>query len=114
METLEPTPTTSKHSLMVRITVTGNTANTAAHIEEIKVYQSTGTPTATPSPTPTAAPILITYSGTGSTGNGLWTQAGSNLTPSQCAFYVSKHISYIYMQVGYWKFDSSVYLGINF
>ena len=25
----------------VRITVTGNTANTAAHIEEIKVYQST-------------------------------------------------------------------------
>ena len=38
----------------VRITVTGNTANTAAHIEEIKVYQSTGTPT--PSPTPTVTP----------------------------------------------------------
>ncbi len=40
----------------VRITVTGNTANTAAHIEEIKVYQSTGTPTPTPTPSPTPAP----------------------------------------------------------
>ena len=38
----------------VRITVTGNTANTAAHIEEIKVYQSTGT--LTPSPTPPVTP----------------------------------------------------------
>ncbi len=56
----------------VRVTVTGNTANTAAHIEEIKVYQGTQspspsptppsspspTPTATPSPTPTATPTL--------------------------------------------------------
>ena len=112
----------------VRITVTGNTANTAAHIEEIKVYQSTGMPTptstpsqtptatplptATPTPNPTAYPIPITYS-TGSAGNGLWTQAGSNLTPSQCAFYVSKHISYIYMEVGYWKSDSSIYYFIS-
>jgi hypothetical protein len=36
--------------------VTGNTANLAAHIEEIKVYQSTGTPTSTP--TPTATPTV--------------------------------------------------------
>ena len=40
----------------VRITVTGNTANTAAHIEEIKVFQDNGTPTPTPSPTPTPTP----------------------------------------------------------
>ena len=112
----------------VRITVTGNTANTAAHIEEIKVYHSTGMPTptsppsqtptatplptATPAPNPTAYPIPITYT-TGSAGNGLWSQAGSNLSPSQCAFYVSKHISCIYMQVGYWKSDSSIYYFIS-
>ena len=53
----------------VRITVTGNTANNGAHIEEIKVYQLTPssipTPTPTPAlsttpspiPTPTATPI---------------------------------------------------------
>ena len=40
----------------VRITVTGNTANAAAHIEEIKVFQGSGTPTPTSSPTPTATP----------------------------------------------------------
>jgi hypothetical protein len=40
----------------VRITVTGNTANNAAHIEEIKVFQSTGTPTPTPTPSPTQSP----------------------------------------------------------
>ncbi len=40
----------------VRITVTGNTANTAAHIEEIKVFQSTGTPTPSPTPSPTQTP----------------------------------------------------------
>ena len=40
----------------VRTTVTGNTANTAAHIEEIKVYQgssATNAPTQTPTPSPT-------------------------------------------------------------
>jgi len=38
----------------VRLTVTGNTANNAAHIEEIKVFQSsTGLPSQTPTPTPT-------------------------------------------------------------
>jgi hypothetical protein len=48
----------------VRVTVTGNTANNAAHIEEIKIYQSTGNPTPTstypptlsPTPTPTTVP----------------------------------------------------------
>ena len=40
----------------VRITVTGNTANTAAHIEEIKVFQDGGISTPTPQPTPTPAP----------------------------------------------------------
>jgi hypothetical protein len=40
----------------VRVTVTGNTANTAAHIEEIKVYQGTLSPS--PSPTPTVSPTL--------------------------------------------------------
>jgi hypothetical protein len=48
----------------VRLTVTGNTANTAAHVEEIKVFQSAGapTPTSTPSPstTPTATPLPTT------------------------------------------------------
>ncbi len=113
----------------VQIMMTGNTANLAAHIEEIKIYQSTDptytpayspaptvnpvpTPAPTTAPTPIPIPIPITYS-TSSAGNGLWTQAGSNLTPSQCAFYVSKHISYIYMQVGYWKSDSSIYYFIS-
>jgi len=36
----------------VRITVTGNTANAAAHIEEIKIYQSTN-------PTPTGGSIVV-------------------------------------------------------
>lgn len=46
----------------VRLTVTGNSANTAAHVEEIEVNQptlasnSTPTPTPTPSPTPTPTP----------------------------------------------------------
>ena len=111
----------------VRITITGNTANLAAHIEEIKIYQSTDpnytpAPTATPAPAPiatptpaptaTPTPVPITYS-TSSAGNGLWTQAGSSLTPTQCAFYVSKHISYIYMEVGYWKSDNSIYYFIS-
>ncbi len=48
-------PTTAKY---VKITVTGNTANLAAHIVEITVYQSatqtqTQTQTQTPTPTPT-------------------------------------------------------------
>ena len=48
-------PTTAKY---VKITVTGNTANLAAHIIEIKIYQSasqtqTQTPTPTDTPTPT-------------------------------------------------------------
>ena len=49
---------TQVNARYVRITVTGNTANTAAHIEEIKIYQSTGIPTPipTPSPTPTSTP----------------------------------------------------------
>jgi hypothetical protein len=42
----------------VRITVTGNTANTAAHIEEIKIFQSASTPTPTPSPTPSSIPTV--------------------------------------------------------
>ena len=57
----------------VRIIVTGNTANTAAHIEEIKIYQSTSTstststpspvlPTPTNSPTPTSMPSGSTNS----------------------------------------------------
>jgi hypothetical protein len=44
----------------VRITITGNTANNAAHIEEIKIYKSTTpptpTPTLTPKPTSTSTP----------------------------------------------------------
>jgi hypothetical protein len=97
----------------VRITITGNTANLAAHIEEIKVYQSgnssptpTPTPTQTPypTPTPTPAPYTPNYGG-----NGIWTQAGSDLAPSQCSYYRQQKITEIYMQVGYWKSDSSLY-----
>jgi hypothetical protein len=40
----------------VRITVTDNTANTAAHIIETAAYQATLSPTPSPSPTPTATP----------------------------------------------------------
>jgi hypothetical protein len=45
----------------VRITITGNTANLAAHIEQIKIYQSANpsqkqTPATTPTPTPTPTP----------------------------------------------------------
>ena len=42
----------------VRLTVMGNTANTAAHVEEIKVYQSTGIPTPTPTPSPSPTPTF--------------------------------------------------------
>ena len=42
----------------VRITVTGNTANTAAYIEEIKVYQSIDTLTPSPTPPVTPSPTL--------------------------------------------------------
>ncbi len=61
-------PVTARY---VKITVTGNTANLAAHIIEIKIYQSTSqtqtpTPTATPTPTntpttPTTAPTTEPY-----------------------------------------------------
>lgn len=52
------TQTTARY---VKITVTGNTANLAAHIIEIKIYQSTNqtptpTPTTTPKPTNTPTP----------------------------------------------------------
>jgi hypothetical protein len=47
------TPVTARY---VRITITGNTANLAAHIEEIKIYGST-TSTATPTPTPALSPL---------------------------------------------------------
>ena len=43
----------------VQIVVTGNTANTAAHIEQVTIYQTTNptpTPTQTPTPTPTPSP----------------------------------------------------------
>ncbi len=47
----------------VKITVTGNTANLAAHIVEIRVYQSaTQTQTQTPTPTPTPTPTQSTSS----------------------------------------------------
>ena len=104
------TQTTSRY---IRITITGNTANLAAHIEEIKVYQSgssspapTPTPTQTPYPTatPTPTPYTPNYGG-----NGIWTQAGSDLAPSQCSYYRQQKITEIYMQVGYWKSDSSLY-----
>jgi hypothetical protein len=47
------TQTTARY---VRLTVTGNTANNAAQIEEIKIYLTTGA-TTTPSPTPTPTPV---------------------------------------------------------
>jgi hypothetical protein len=68
----------------------------------------TVTPTLTSATTPTPNPFPITPVGS-AIGNGLWTQTGSDLTSSQCAFYVSKNISYIYMEVGYWKSDCSIY-----
>ena len=40
--------------------------------------------------------------------NGLWTQAGSDVTVSQCAFYLSKDISCVYVQTGYWRSDGSI------
>jgi hypothetical protein len=46
------TQTTAKY---VKITITGNTANLAAHIIEIEIYQST---TSTTTPTPTPSPTL--------------------------------------------------------
>ena len=93
----------------VRITITGNTANLAAHIEEIKIYQSgnsspTSTPTPTQTPYPTPTPPTANYGS-----NGIWTQAGSDLAPSQCSYYKQQKITEIYMQVGYWKSDSSLY-----
>ena len=61
-------PTTAKY---VKITVTGNTANLAAHIVEITVYQSatqsqTQTQTQTPTPTPTPTNNPQTQTGTSS------------------------------------------------
>jgi hypothetical protein len=102
------TQTTAKY---IRITITGNTAYSAAHIEEVKIYQSSNsnpvsspTATQTPSPTPTLTPSIGNHKN-----NGIWTQAGSDLTQSQCTYYVQQKISEIYMQVGYWKSDSSLY-----
>ena len=51
---------TQVNARYVRITVVGNSANTAAHIEEIKIYQSTGTPSPLPTPAVTPSPTAPT------------------------------------------------------
>ena len=66
----------------------------------------TPSPTVTPTPSPTVTP---TPSATGNRNNGIWTQAGPDMTPSKCSFYVSNKIKELYMQVGYWKSDCSIY-----
>jgi hypothetical protein len=66
----------------------------------------TPSPTVTPTPSPTVAP---TPPATGNRNNGIWTQAGPDMAPSKCSFYVSNKIKELYMQVGYWKSDCSIY-----
>ena len=99
----------------VRVTVTGNTANLAAHIEEVKIFRSTNptspAPSSTPRPTPTSTPAPSSAPAvvvSGNRVNGIWTQAGSDVTVSQCAFYLSKDISCVYVQTGYWRSDGSI------
>jgi len=53
------------------------------------------------------------YSTMGNRINGLWTQTGSDTTTSQCEFYLSKDISYIYVDTGYWKSDGSIFYFIS-
>jgi hypothetical protein len=45
--------------------------------------------------------------------NGIWTQAGSDVTPSQCEFYLSKDIPLVYVDTGYWKNDGSIHYFIS-
>jgi len=58
----------------VQVVVTGNTANTAAHIEQVTVYQTTGStdpaPAPTPSPAPTPAPVSSSSNALALTGFG--------------------------------------------
>ena len=63
-------------------------------------------PTVTPAPSPTVTP---TPSATGNRNNGIWTQPGPDMTPSKCSFYASNKIKELYMQLGYWKSDCSIY-----
>ena len=63
------TQTTARY---VKITVTGNTANLAAHIVEIRIYQSANqasTPTPTQTPTPTTTPTQTSNPSQSGTGN---------------------------------------------
>ena len=45
--------------------------------------------------------------------NGIWTQAGSDVTLSECAFYLSKDVSLVYIETGYWKSDGSIHYFIS-
>jgi hypothetical protein len=88
----------------VRITITGNTANNAAHIEEIKIFQSpntqlpASTPTTTPSPSPTLPPSQT------STPNdiALLSVVSATASSSSSAYPPSKAIDGIESTSNYW------------
>jgi len=84
-------------------TITSNGSIITAPLPSPKTSPS---PTVTPSSSPTVSP---TPPATGNRNNGIWTQAGSDMASSKCSFYVSNKIKELYMQVGYWKSDCSIY-----